>query len=152
MGRTDRVSLAMNAGPERVYEAFTDPAALETWLAPPGMECTVLVMDLRPGGELRMVMRYTDGSANPGKSTDDADIVVSRIVEVVPGERLVQSVEFEAAGSEFAGSMTMAWSVSATPDGSLVEFRADDVPPGISAEDHRVGMTASLRQLASYLG
>ena len=152
MGRTDRVSLAMKAGPERVYAAFTDRAALETWLPPPEMECTVLAMDLRPGGELRMIMRYLNASANPGKSTDDTDVVVSRIVDVVPGERIVQAVEFEAADPEFAGSMTMAWSISPTPGGSLVEFRADDVPAGISVEDHHLGMSASLHQLAAYLG
>jgi hypothetical protein len=36
-------------------------------------------------------------------------------------------------------------------DATLVEFIADDVPVGISAEDHSAGMTSSLQNLASYL-
>ena len=35
--------------------------------------------------------------------------------------------------------------------GSRVEFRADDVPDGISAEDHAAGLTSSLTNLATYL-
>jgi hypothetical protein len=47
--------------------------------------------------------------------------------------------------------MTMTWSLLETADGTLVEVRADDVPAGISAEDHAAGLAASLNNLASYL-
>lgn len=151
MGRTDRVALHMPVDPDRVYAALTDREALETWLPPTGMSCTVLAMDLRPDGELRMVMRYADASGSPGKSTRDSDIVVSRFVDVVPGECVIQAVQFETSDPDFSAPMTMAWTVAPAPGGAVVEFRADDVPPGISAEDHRLGMTASLQQLAAYL-
>ncbi len=43
------------------------------------------------------------------------------------------------------------------PDSDVVEARfvevvADDVPDGISAEDHAVGLASSLANLASYVG
>jgi hypothetical protein len=33
-----------------------------------------------------------------------------------------------------------------------VEITADDVPDGISADDHAAGLTSSLDNLASYVG
>ena len=52
----------------------------------------------------------------------------------------------------FAGTMTMTWAVSAVEGGTIVEFIADNVPDGISADDHAVGLAASLENLAGYLG
>lgn len=42
----------------------------------------------------------------------------------------------------------MTWLLPDVDDGTRVEIRADDVPPGISAEDHAIGRAASLRNLA----
>ena len=66
-------------------------------------------------------------------------------------DRVVQAVDFVSDDPAFAGTMTMTWAVYAVDDGTLVEFIADDVPVGISAEDHAAGMTASLQNLARYL-
>lgn len=152
MGRTDRVDRIIAASPERVYAALTKRSAIEAWLPPPGMSCTVMELGLHPGGRLRMVMAYLDTSGEPGKSTAGSDVVVSTIVDVVPGHHIVQSVLFEDAGPAYEEPMTMAWIVHPDPAGSRVEFRAENVPSAISAHDHRVGMTASLRQLAAYVG
>ena len=69
----------------------------------------------------------------------------------MPNDRVVQAVDFESDDPAFAGTMTMTWAVQASDHGTLVEFIADDVPVGISAEDHAAGMTSSLEQLAGYL-
>jgi hypothetical protein len=47
--------------------------------------------------------------------------------------------------------MTMTWTLAAVDAGTKVQIRADDVPAGISAEDHAAGMTSSLANLAAYL-
>jgi hypothetical protein len=47
--------------------------------------------------------------------------------------------------------MTMVWQVTAVDAGTRVDIRADDVPAGISAEDHAVGLGSSLANLAAYL-
>jgi uncharacterized protein YndB with AHSA1/START domain len=149
MGRTDRVERVIPAPPQRVFAAFTDPDALVAWLPPTGMTGRFEHADLRAGGSYRMVLTYDD--AGPGKSSDDTDIVDVRILEVVPGERLVQAADFESDDPAFSGTMTMTWSVTPHADGSLVEIRADDVPSGISAEDHEDGIRASLDNLAAHL-
>lgn len=150
MTRRDCVSRVIDAPVDRVFRALIDRGALEAWLAPDGMTARFERFDLRPGGSYRLVLTYADPSA-AGKSTADTDIVEARFVEIVDNDRVVQAVDFESDDPAFAGTMTMTWSVRAVDNGTLVEFIADDVPAGISAEDHAEGMTSSLAHLAAHL-
>jgi uncharacterized protein YndB with AHSA1/START domain len=134
-----------------VFAAMVDPEALAAWLPPDGMSGRFERFDARPGGSYRLVLTYADASNAPGKATADSDIVEARFVDVVPGERLVQAVDFVSDDPAHAGTMTMTWEITATRGGTRVDFRADDVPDGISAEDHDAGLRSSLANLASYL-
>src|SRR6478736_6404898 len=123
MPRTDRGSRVIAAPPGRVWAALVDPGALMAWLPPGGMTGRFERFDARPGGSYRMVLTYPDASGAPGKATADSDIVEARFVDIVPGERVVQAVDFVS----------------------------DDVPDGISAEDHAAGLASSLTNLAAYV-
>ena len=151
MPRTDRASLVVAAPAEAAYRAFVDREALLAWLPPAGMRGRFEHFDPRPGGSYRLVLTYADATAAPGKSSADSDVVDVRYVEVVEGERVVQAVDFVADDPAFAGTMTMTWSVTPVDRGTLVEIVADDVPDGISADDHAEGLTSSLANLAAYL-
>ena len=151
MPRTDTASRSIDAPPDLVFAALVDPDALLAWLPPAGMHARFEHFDPRPGGSYRMVLTYEDSGGAPGKSTDDADIVEARFVEIVPGDRVVQAVEFASDDPALAGTMTMTWTVAARDGGTLVEIRADDVPDGIAAEDHAAGMASSLENLATHL-
>jgi len=151
MARTDTASRVVIASPERVYAAFLDPDALVAWLPPAGMSGRFERFDARPGGSYRMVLTYLDASTAPGKAEADSDIVEVRYVDLVPGVRVVQAVDFVSDDPRYAGTMTMTWEVAGIEAGTRVEFRADDVPVGISAEDHAAGLTSSLSNLATYL-
>ncbi len=98
-----------------------------------------------------MVLTYADASSAPGKATADSDIVEARFVEIEPGLRVVQAVDFVADDPAFAGTMTMTWEVSRVDGGSRADIRAESVPDGISAEDHAAGLASSLGNLAAYL-
>jgi uncharacterized protein YndB with AHSA1/START domain len=151
MPRTDTASRVIAAPLERVYAAFVDPDALIAWLPPEGMSGRFERFDARPGGSYRMVLTYADASGAPGKATADSDIVEGRFLDVVPGARVVQAVNFVSDDPAYAGTMTMTWEVTAVDAGARVEIRADDVPDGISAEDHAAGLASSLANLAAYL-
>ena len=151
MARTDAASRVINAPIDDVYAALVDQEALLVWLPPAGMTGRFEWFDARPGGSYRMVLTYADRSGNRGKPSADSDIVNVRFVDVVPGIRVVQAVDFESDDPSFAGTMTMSWEVEATEDGTRVEFRANDVPEGISAHDHHVGLTSSLANLAAHV-
>ena len=60
-------------------------------------------------------------------------------------------MDFVSDDPAFAGTMTMTWAVRAVSGGTHVEITADDVPDGISADDHAAGLTSSLDKLASYV-
>jgi uncharacterized protein YndB with AHSA1/START domain len=151
MPRTDRASREVAAPPERVYAALVDPDALLAWLPPDGMSGRFDHFEPRPGGSYRLTLTYADASASPGKATADSDVVEARFVDIVPGVRVVQAVDFVSDDPAYAGTMTMTWEVAATGAGARVEIRADDVPDGISAEDHAVGLASSLANLAAYV-
>jgi uncharacterized protein YndB with AHSA1/START domain len=130
---------------------MVDGDAVARWLPPSGMTGRVERFDARPGGSYRLVLTLTDGSSGSGKSTPDSDVVEARFVEIVPDERVVQAVDFVSDDPAFAGTMTMTWQLSDEDGGTRVDIRADDVPPGISAEDHAMGMRSTLANLAAFL-
>jgi uncharacterized protein YndB with AHSA1/START domain len=139
------------ASPERVWAALVDPRALLAWLPPGGMTGRFERFDARPGGSYRMVLTYSGASGAPGKATADSDIVEARFVDIVPGERVVQAVDFVSDDPAYAGTMTMTWQVTPIEAGTRVDIIAEDVPDGISADDHAAGLASSLTKLAAYL-
>lgn len=152
MPRTDSASREFRAPPDQVYAALVDPAALAAWLPPTGMSGRFDHYDARPGGSYRMVLTYADPATAAGKTTADSDIVEAHFVEIVPGRRVVQDVDFVSDDRRFTGTMTITWEVTPVDNGTRVDIRADDVPIGISADDHATGLASSLENLAVYLG
>lgn len=150
MPRTDTAARTVPAPTDRVFAALTDAEALAEWLPPEGMRGRFERFDMRPGGSYRMVLEYLD-AREAGKTGEGSDAVEARIVEIVPGERVVQEVEFESDDPAFSGVMMMTWAVEPAAEGSTVRIRAEGVPSGISAAEHAVGLASSLANLAAYL-
>lgn len=99
-----------------------------------------------------MRLTYAEPPQFGGKSSSDSDVVDVRFVELVPEGRVVQAVDFDSDHPGFAGTMIMTWTVTALTDGSTrVDIRADNVPVGISADEHTDGLQSSLANLARYL-
>lgn len=98
-----------------------------------------------------MTLHYLEAGDSTGKSTADTDIVHALYIEVFPGCRVAFEVNFVSEDPAYAGTMVMSWELSETDGGTEVVFRAENVPAGISAEDHAAGLASSLRQLQAYL-
>ena len=151
MGRTDRASLLVHVDSARVFEALTQREALQRWLPPAGMHGRFEEFDMREGGSYRLVLTYEDASDAPGKTSADSDVSTTRIVEIVPGERVVHEIDFESDVAAFHGTMRMEWTLHPDDDGTEVVVEARDVPSGVHARDHAAGLTSSLANLASLL-
>jgi uncharacterized protein YndB with AHSA1/START domain len=151
MGRTDRASLLVHVDATRVFEALTQPESLVRWLPPAGMHGRFEEFDMREGGSYRLVLTYEDASDAPGKTSADSDVSTTRIVQIVPGERVVQEIDFESDGEAFHGTMRMEWSLHPVEEGTIVEVVARNVPSGIRARDHAAGLTSSLANLSALL-
>jgi uncharacterized protein YndB with AHSA1/START domain len=85
----------IDAPPEKVFEAWTDPALLKQWFAPLPWTTSVVENDVRAGGSSLIVMRGPDGNEFPNPGV---------YLEVVKNERLV-----------FTDAFTKAWEPSEKP-------------------------------------
>ena len=98
------------------------------------------------------MLEYSDGTTGGGKTRKDADVVEVRFLEIVASVRIVQAVDFVSDDPAFDGTMIMTWELFREPGGGTrVEIRADDVPAGITREDHAAGMESSLANLAAFV-
>lgn len=128
MTRTDTASRTVTAPPDRVYRALVDPEAMLQWLPPPGMTARFERFRAHAGGGYRMVLTYADAAGAPGKATADSDAVDVRFIELVPGVRVVQAVDFVSDDPAFAGTMTEPVSRSA-PMMCPTASRRQTMPP-----------------------
>lgn len=121
------------------------------WRPPEGMTGEIKGYDGRIGGGYRMKLFYADAADPHGKTAPGADILSVRFVELAPDERIVEAVRFETDDPAFQGEMLLTTTLTPVSDGTKVAFAAEQVPPGISAADHRVGMESTLKRLASFV-
>jgi uncharacterized protein YndB with AHSA1/START domain len=62
-GHVVRIERSFAASAEEVFDAWTSPEVMRRWLHPfPGWDTPEAEVDLRVGGEVRVVMRRPDGS------------------------------------------------------------------------------------------
>lgn len=108
--------------------------------------------DPRIGGGYRMAFLYGDPEqAGRGKSSANEDIFEGRFIELLPDERIVEEVRFQSDDPAFAGMMKITTTLTPTSDGTKVSFSCENVPAGITAEDHQAGMASTLKNLATFI-
>jgi uncharacterized protein YndB with AHSA1/START domain len=73
-------SVLLDATPERIYDAYADPALLARWWGPAGFTSTFHEFEFRPGGRWRFDLRGPDGATYPNQSV---------FVELARPERIV---------------------------------------------------------------
>jgi uncharacterized protein YndB with AHSA1/START domain len=151
MSRTDAAHRTIPVPPDEVFAALVDAEALAAWLPPDGMSGQFEHIDARPGGSYRLVLTYDDPTTAAGKSSRDTDVVEARFIDIVDGVRVVHAVDFVSDDPAVAGTMTMRWELLEVDGGTRVDIVADNVPDGISADDHQAGLTSSLANLAAYV-
>ena len=85
----------IDAAPEKVFRAWTEPELLKQWFAPLPWTTPVAETDVRPGGASLIVMRGPDGKEFPNRGV---------YLEVVKNQRLVVTDAY-----------TQAWEPSEKP-------------------------------------
>jgi uncharacterized protein YndB with AHSA1/START domain len=85
----------IDAPPEKVFRAWTEPELLKQWFAPLPYTTPVAELDVRPGGANLIVMRDPQGNDMPNRGI---------YLEVVPNRRLV-----------FTDAYTKEWEPSEKP-------------------------------------
>ncbi|MFD1407204.1 SRPBCC family protein [Kroppenstedtia eburnea] len=149
--RTDSSSRVITASPRTIYQAFMDPEALVSWLPPEGMKGRIDVFEPREGGAYQMSLIYVNPDRSmQGKTTEDTDVVRGTFLKLVANKQIVQQIKFESEDPSFAGTMTMTWTLDAIPEGTKVSIVCENVPEGITKEDHDRGLRSTLENLATF--
>ena len=149
---TSTVSAIIKAPRQAVYQACINPDEIAKWRVPDNMKAEVHAFDAREGGKYRMSLKYlqTEHPAE-GKTSGDTDTFAGRFVEIVPGEKIVEVIEFEAADAKFAGEMKITTSFRDVAGGTGITLFFEGIPPGVRPEDNETGTRQSLEKLAALL-
>lgn len=99
------ITRLIDAPPERVFDAWTNPASLEQWWGPRGFTTITESIDLRPGGAWKFVMRGPDGVDYPnhivfGEIVEPQRITYSHGDAEGRHDDFQNTVTFEAAGKQ----------------------------------------------------
>jgi uncharacterized protein YndB with AHSA1/START domain len=149
--RSDTASRLIRARPQKIYEAFINPAAVAAWRPPWGMEGRINEFNPHKGGYFRMSFIYQDKQHEvQGKTSAHEDIFHGVFLELVPNRCIVEQVEFESEDPAFAGEMKITTILDEVPDGTKVTILAENVPQGIKPDDHQKGINSTLENLAHY--
>ncbi|GEN85776.1 SRPBCC domain-containing protein [Oceanobacillus sp. FSL W8-0428] len=148
--RIDSASRLIMASPQTIYQAFVSPKALISWLPPSGMSGHIENFDPKKGGEYRIILMYEMDNLHQGKTTENTDVTQGRFLELVPNERIVQTVNFDSEDPAFSGEMIQKWFFEAVSEGTKVTIVCENVPEGIRKEDHDTGLRSTLKNLAIF--
>lgn len=145
------ISRRIAASPEAVYAALLNPAAVARWRVPYDMTSEVHELQAHEGGAIHVSLSYRDES-RAGKTGGHTDTYRGRFVELVPGRRVVEAIEFETADASISGEMLITTTLAELPDGGTeIELAFEGLPPGVRPEDNEQGTRMALDRLASLL-
>lgn len=125
------------APPEKLYRAFTEAAAMASWLPPYGFVCTVHHMDVAPGGSYRMSFQNF--------STGNSHSFEGKYVEIKPNEWLKYTDQFD--DPNLPGEMITTVQFRKTIAGAEVKITQEGIPAAIPAEMCYLGWQDSLDKL-----
>lgn len=104
----------IDAQPEKVFRAWTDPVLLKQWFCPKPWSVASAELDVRPGGTNLIVMRSPDGQEFPNKGV---------YLEVVENKRLVVTDAYTKAW-EPSEKPFMTAIISFEPEGEKTRYTA----------------------------
>jgi uncharacterized protein YndB with AHSA1/START domain len=143
-GLVNRPSLTLkrrlNASPEKVYAAWTDPQKITRWFAPPSVKAgsEQADIDARIGGRFRISF-----------STDDEYYEVGGVYrEVVPNQRLVFSWAWHST-PERESLVTVT--LKPDGDGTLLTLHHEQLFDQAARDGHERGWTGMLDNLEKHL-
>lgn len=137
--KTNTVKLhrVLQASPQKVFRAFSDPLAMASWNPPYGFLCQVHEMDFREGGQFRMsFVNFTTGTAQSFGGT---------FQEIRPDEFIRYSDKFD--DPNLPGEMTTTISIQAVSAGTALTIEQAGIPEVIPPDMCYIGWQECLDKL-----
>lgn len=150
--RSSTTTRVIAAPCERVYHAFIDPQALESWLAPGDWTARIIESDVRIGGSYTMAIAPPLEEAEyAAKSSGREDRYTARFEELTPPHRIVETITFDTDDPAFMGEMTLTVTLAEQGEQTAVTMTFENLPPGVTPADNDLGTQLSLEKLAHLL-
>ena len=127
----------LKATPEKVYRAFTEPAAYASWLPPYGFVCVIDKMDVRTGGSFHM--SFINFSTGKGHSFG------GNFLEIKPNEFIKYSDKFDDPNLP-EEMITSVW-LKKVSSGTELKVVQEGIPLAIPTEMCYLGWQESLEKL-----
>lgn len=137
-GNTVKLHRVLKTTPDKVYRAFLDADAMCKWLPPHGFTGRVHQIDAKIGGSYKM--SFTNFSTKQSHSFG------GKYLELVPGERIVHTDQFD--DPNMPGSMKTTITLKKVLVGTEVNITQEGIPEAIPAEACYLGWQESLSLLA----
>ena len=128
-GGSFEVDVWIDRNPDDLFSYFTEPKKLELWMAASAN------IDLRPGGQLRIVARR-------------GQVVLGTILELAPPDRLVVSWGWEGNDKVPPGSTRVEIELTPEGNGTRVSLRHSGLPTAEWTERHESGWAHYLNELS----
>lgn len=127
----------IKASPEKVYRAFTETAAIASWLPPYGFLCTVQEMNVQVGGTFKMSFHnFTTGNGHS---------FGGEYLEIKPNEFLKYTDKFD--DPNLPGVMITSIWLQKTSVGTELKVLQEGIPAVIPVEMCYLGWQESLEKL-----
>ena len=137
-GNTVSLHRIIKASPEKVFRAFTESAAIASWLPPYGFLCTVHEMDVQVGGTYKMSFQnFTTGNGHS---------FGGEYLEVKSNEFLKYTDKFD--DPNLPGAIVTSIWIQKTSVGTELKVMQEGIPDMIPTEMCYLGWQESLEKLA----
>ncbi len=128
----------LKTSPEKVYRAFTEAAAIASWLPPYGFVCVVHELNATVGGTHKMSFQNF--------STGNSHSFGGRYLDLQPGKLIKYSDKFD--DPNLPDEMTTTISLRKVIAGTEIKILQENIPAVIPAEMCYLGWQESLEKLA----
>jgi hypothetical protein len=138
-GLSMQIVTRLNASLETTWQVWTEPGHIAQWWGPEGFTNTILQMDLRPGGEWKLIMVGPDGKRFPNKSEFLEIVDQQKIVFQHFNPDYLATILFAAEGEDTMLDWTMNFKSPELFDTVVKVFKADQ------------GLAENIGKLKSYI-
>lgn len=107
--RSLHISRKLKAPVEQVWEVWTDPSHIPNWWGPNGFTTTIQVMDIKKGGEWKLILHAPDGTNYPNRSVFTEIIPLKKIAFEHFNPHFFTTILFKAEGDDTQIEWTMVF-------------------------------------------
>jgi uncharacterized protein YndB with AHSA1/START domain len=120
------------------------------WRVPNDMTATIHQFDAREGGRFRITL-HPDTEGRATDTGERAQTFRGRFTRLLPGELVVEAIEFESADPSMAGVLTITTELRQVDDGCEVTMIYENIPEGAYAGADEVALQMDLVRLAAWV-